>query len=255
MPYTAVATSTTPALIIYLLDVSASMSQPWGNKRRIDVVTDALALVLRQMVFRSTKGSRISPRYRIAMLAYSDHVYDLLNGIKTVDHVAHLGVPELGPMRTTDTAKAFAQAEKLLQTELPNLQACPAPLVCHMTDGEYTGDDPEPIARRIMGMKVPDGSVLVENIFISDKILPQPISDPTKWPGILPDTKLTNDYARKLLTISSSLPNSYREMLMENSYHLVSGTLMFLPGSSPELVALGFQMSGATKMTPSGGKS
>ena len=43
------------------------------------------------MVFRSTKGGRLSPRYRIAMLAYSDHVYDLLDGIKTVEEVAQLG--------------------------------------------------------------------------------------------------------------------------------------------------------------------
>ncbi len=65
----------TPAYIIYLLDVSASMNQLMEaggeQKRRIDVVTEALASAVRQMVFRSTKGSRIAPRYRIAILAYS----------------------------------------------------------------------------------------------------------------------------------------------------------------------------------------
>ena len=115
MPYKTLATSRTPALIIYLLDVSASMSQPFGDRRRIDVVTDALQAALRQMVFRCTKGSRISPRYRIALFAYSDHVYDLLDGIKPVNQVARLGVPQLSPMRTTETAKAFAQAEGLLR--------------------------------------------------------------------------------------------------------------------------------------------
>lgn len=246
MPYEILATSKTPALVIYLLDVSASMDQPMGEKRRIDVVMDALAAALRQMVFRSTRGGRLSPRYRIAMYAYSDHVYDLLDGVKPVDHVAHLGVPELSPMRYTETAKAFAQAERLLQAELPALQACPAPLVCHMTDGEYTGADPEPIVRRIMQMAVPDGHVLVENIFISDKILPQPIGDPSKWPGIEPKTRLTDNYARKLQAMSSPLPEGYRAMLVENGYQLAPGALMLLPGVSPELVALGFQMSAAT---------
>jgi len=246
MPYETMATGKTPALIIYLLDVSASMSQPLGNKRRIDVVVEALAAALRQMVFRSTKGGRLSPRYRIAMYAYSDHVYDLLDGIKTVDQVAHMGVPELSPQRTTETAKAFAQAERLLQAELPNLRHCPAPLVCHMTDGEYTGVDPEPIARRIMAMSVPDGNVLVENIFISEKILPHPVTDPFHWPGILPGTKLTNEYARKLQAMSSPLPESYRAIMLENNYHLSPGALMLLPGMSPELVAMGFQMSAAT---------
>lgn len=246
MPYEILATSKTPCLIIYLLDVSASMTQPLGGRRRIDVVGDALTTALKQMVFRSTKGGRLAPRYRIALIAYSDHVYDLLDGIKTVDQVAKLGVPELSPMRTTETSKGFAQVEKLLQAELPNLRVCPAPLVCHMTDGEYTGTDPEPIAKRIMEMQVADGNILVENIFISDKVLPQPIADPQQWPGILADAKLSDDYARKLRAISSPLPESYRAMMLENNYHLTQGALMLLPGVSPELVAMGFQMSAAT---------
>jgi len=242
------ATRKTPALIIYLLDVSASMGQPLGDRRRVDVVMNALQAALRTMVFRSTKGSLLSPRYRMALFAYSDHVYDLLDGIKPVDQVARMGVPELSPMRTTDTAKAFVQAEKLLQAELPNLQSCPAPLVCHMTDGEYTGDDPEPAVQRIIQMAVPDGHVLVENIFISDKILPKPVTDPYKWPGILPNTKLINDYARKLRMISSPVPESYRQMMLEMSYNLDARALMLLPGVNPELVAMGFQMSAATRV-------
>lgn len=246
MPYETMATSKTPAFIIYLLDVSASMNQPLGTRRRIDVVIDALTAALRQMVFRSTKGSRLAPRYRIAMFAYSDHVYDLLDGVKGVDQVAHLGVPELSPQRTTETAKAFAQAEKLLQAEMPSLRYCPAPLVCHMTDGEYTGADPEPTCRRIMAMSVPDGNVLVENIFISEKVLAKPVSDPLHWPGISLDTKLSNDYARKLQAMSSAIPDSYRAIMQENNYHLAREALMLLPGTSSELVAMGFQMSAAT---------
>lgn len=246
MTHEILATSKTPALVIYLLDVSASMIQPLAGKRRIDVVTEALTSAIRQMVFRSTKGGRLAPRYRIGLIAYSDRVFDLLDGIKTVDEVAKLGIPELNPMRTTETGKAFAQALKLLQAELPNLRSSPAPLVCHMTDGEFTGSDPEPIAKEIMNLAVPDGNVLVENIFISDKILPQPVTDPGKWPGILPDTKLGEDYARKLRAISSPVPESYRAMMLENSYHLAEGALMLFPGTSSELVAMGFQMSAAT---------
>lgn len=244
------ATSTTPALIIYLLDVSLSMSQTLGEKRRVEVVTDALKAALHTMVFRSTKGSRISPRYRVAMLAYSTHVYDLLDGIKPINEIAQLGVPALNPMRTTETAKAFEEAERILQTELPNLQNCPAPLVCHLTDGENTGDDPEPIVRRIMQMSVPDGNVLVENIFISDALLPHPITDPLSWPGVLPTTKFNNAYAQKLQALSSPLPPSYRKMMLEMGYALSINALMMLPGTDPQLIQLGFQMSAATSAFP-----
>jgi hypothetical protein len=248
MPYTTLATAQTPALIVYLLDVSASMNQPLGTKRRVDVVMEALGAVLRQMVFRSTKGSRIAPRYRVAMLAYSDQVFDLLDGVKPVDVVAQRGVPQLPTMRTTDTARAFAQVAALLQAELPGMQHCPAPLVCHMTDGEYTGADPEPLARQITALQVADGNVLLENIFISDKVV-APITDALGWPGITPATPLQSPYAEKLRAISSPLPAGYRDMLLESGYGLAADALMLLPGGSSSLVELGFAMSGATPVT------
>ena len=175
--YTRLASSTTPALIIYLLDVSASMVQPLGDRRRVDIVTDALDMIVKQMIFRSTKGGMIMPRYRVALFAYSDHVYDLLGGVKGVDQLIEYGIPELSPMLTTETAQAFREAERCLREELPGLEECPAPLICHLTDGEYTGEDPEPVVRMITEMEVPDGNVLVENIFISDNILEAEIED------------------------------------------------------------------------------
>jgi hypothetical protein len=245
-PYTALATSKTPAVIIYLLDVSASMEQMLGDRRRIDVVMGALNAALRQMVFRSTRGIRVLPRYRIAMLAYSNRVYDLLGGIRGIDHVVALGVPDLSTQHSTNTALAFATVEQLLRAELPNLVGCPAPLVCHLTDGEYMGDDPEPIVRRIMQLRVPDGNVLIENIFISDRLLPGPVTDSRHWRGIMPQTRFENDYANKLRAISSPLPGGYRIMMREMGYQMDDGALMMLPGTSADLVELGFVMSTST---------
>ena len=116
MLYQTQATQQTPAYIIYLLDVSASMNQMMDaggeEKRRIDIVTDALSLAIRQMVFRSTKGSRLLPRYKLSILAYSDHVFDLLGGVKTIDEVARLRpLEKIQTHRLTDTAKAFSVVE------------------------------------------------------------------------------------------------------------------------------------------------
>jgi hypothetical protein len=246
MSYQVLATSQTPALIIYVLDVSGSMSDKLDGKPRIEIATDALYAAVQEMVFRSTKGGRVSPRYRIAMYAYSDEVYDIIGGIKTIDQVAAMGVPELQTMRSTDTAKAFAQVEQLLQQELPSISNCPAPLVCHMTDGEYTGADPEPIVRRIMAMGNPDGQVLVENIFVSDEILSKRAADATTWPGITPQTSLKSEYAKKLRSMSSVVPRGYRTMMLEKGYQIEDGAVMMLPGESPELVEMGFVMSMST---------
>jgi hypothetical protein len=249
MAYEILANSRTPALYIYVLDISASMTTNLGGRRRIDVVMDAMQATLQQMVFRCTKGGKIAPRYRVAMFAYSDKVYDIMGGVKTIAQVASFGIPEISPLRSTDTAQAFLSVEKLLEKELPNIQDCPAPLVCHMTDGEYTGADPEPIARRIMAMKNADGNVLLENVFISDKLLPAPIPSIQLWPGVMKNTPLIDEYAKKLRSISSTLPESYRSRMQESGYRMSEGAVMMLPGISPEIVEMGFVMSMATPVS------
>ena len=61
--YTVPATAKTQALVIYLLDVSASMGQHFdGSRKRVDAVSDALQKVAIKMVQRSTKGTMVSPR-------------------------------------------------------------------------------------------------------------------------------------------------------------------------------------------------
>jgi hypothetical protein len=248
--YAIPATSRTPALIIYLLDVSASMGQDFSNgKTRIEAVTDALQKVAVAMVRRSTKGTIVAPRYRIAMYAYSSQVIDLLGGIKKIDELANMGVPRLTTLDMTDTAAAFVEVERLLQSELPNLNDCPAPLVCHMTDGEFNGGDPAPIAQRIMNMRVPDGNVLIENIYLKEGVLS--VSNVSTWPGIGTGNELPDPYSRKLFEMSSPAPESYRNVINEFGYRLQSGAHMFFPGEKPDLVQLGFAMSGATPVTPS----
>lgn len=248
MSYETLATSDTPALIIYALDVSGSMSTSMGGKKRIEIVTDALTATLQQMVFRCTKGQVISQRYLIAMFAYSDQVYDILGGIRTIDEVASMGVPELSTQRSTATDQVFLAVEDLLQSNLEHLQYCPAPLVCHMTDGEYTGADPEPITNRIMAMGNRDGNVLIENIFISDNVLSQPIQDPYNWPGVLDSSKLRTQYAQKLQRMSSRIPESYRVMMAESGYAIQPGAYMMLPGINSDLIQMGFVMSMSTPM-------
>ena len=245
--YTAKASQSHPALIIYLLDVSGSMSLKNGEKSRLELVMDSLYVALKQMVFRSTKGSRIASRYRVSIIAYSDEVYDLLGGIKDIDILMQTGkLPALQTYRFTDTAKAFQYAEELLKRELPHIQDCPAPLICHMTDGAYTGDDPEPIVKRIKEMAVKDGNVLVENIFVSDELLEHGIDQPRRWLGVEDATAFIDQYGNKLRAMSSIIPESYRQMIIEANYSLARGSYMMFPGTHPDLVSLGFQMSAAT---------
>lgn len=240
------ANSRTPALIIYLFDISGSMAESFEGGRKIDYVNRALASTLQRMIQRSTKGKVISPRYRLAMCAYSDQASDMLGGIRTIDELAAMGSPTLSPTNSTDTYAAFIWARDLLRQELPNLSGMPAPMVCHLTDGQYTSSDPQPIAEEIMQMSNDDGTVLVENIYMGPDLTNSSIGSTESWPGLTDVSQLRNTYAKKLFQMSSPLPDSYANMIRDEGYALTPGSRMLIPGSNSDLIELAFTMSGAT---------
>lgn len=82
--------------------------------------------------------------------------------------------------------------------------------MCHLTDGEYSGDDPEPIVREIMKLRTHDGPVLVENIFIGDGLTP-PDTTVENWLGLRSESEVTNQYAKKLFRMSSVMPDIIRK--------------------------------------------
>jgi len=249
MSYSVVATGKTPALIIYLLDVSGSMQDVLDGSPKIEHVNQAIEKVLVRMVQRSSKGEIISPRYRLAMVAYRDTHIDILGGIKTIGEVAQLGKPTLSANATTDTAAAFAYARDLLKKELATLNGPPphpAPMICHLTDGVFTGSDPEPIAQEIMQMATDDGHVLIENIYVGPNLTVQPITDVENWPGLRDASEVNDQYAKKLFNMSSPLPDSYANVINEMGYELKPGSKMLIPSANKELIELAFAMSGAT---------
>jgi hypothetical protein len=248
--YSVLATSQTPALVIYLLDISASMDKRLGDQTRLQTALDALRAALYSMVFRSTKGALIQPRYRVAIYAYSSGVYDVLGGVQTIDKAANILDEKLATIESqgsTNTAKAFAIAAQILGQELPRMQNNPAPLICHLTDDRFTGPDPEPIVKAIMGMQNRDGKVLIENIYISDKLTSGQSDNVLTWQGIHDQTKLRDSYAQKLRAMSSPLPESYRTFMASDMQASIKpGARMLFPGNTPEFIRFGFQMSALT---------
>jgi hypothetical protein len=249
MFYSNEATKKTPALIIYLLDMSISMSDKVGDVTKSELVSQTLVNVVREMVRRSTKGNHTSPRYHIAAFAYNDEVYDVFGGVKTVTEVLEIGVPVMSPDGRTDTAKAFERAERLLHEYAGRLDGCPAPMVCHLTDGLYTAEDPRPIVNRIKGMTFPDGPVLVENVLFDDSATHEQIDDLHKWRGISSAAQLASTYATDLYEMSSAIPESYHGNLADRGYQLDPQARLFFPGNTPEMVEIAFTTSSLTKTT------
>lgn len=246
--YTQPASTLTPATIIYLIDISDSMNEPCGTATKITIVNMALRSTIKDMVRRSMRDGILQRRYKIAVVAYNNAVQDVLGGIRDLPEVLQNGIPDLNASGSTDTAAGFAQVESLLNQHIAEAQPCPAPLVCHLTDGLFTTADPTGAVKRIRGLAVRDGAVLLENIYVADGMLRKPTHDWQQWGGVLKPNELADDYARFLFRLSSPLPESYRQNINNFGYHLQSGAAMFFPGSSSDLIRLAFVVSAATQL-------
>jgi len=244
--YSQPATTLAPALVIYLIDASDSMNEPYEDSTRIEMVNKALRASVKDMVRRSMRDGVVQRRYRLAIVAYSTTVVDVLGGIRDLPDLLRTGVPELSAGGVTDTAAGFAAVEKLLAAHIKEFEYSPAPLVCHLTDGVFTTTDPSPAILRIQEMRVSDGPVLVENVYFADHMLRRPVADWLHWPGILRANELADDYARYLFSLSSPLPETYRQNINNYGYHLQPGIALFFPGVSGDLVRLAFAISSAT---------
>lgn len=246
--YTQPATTLTPALVVYLIDASDSMNEPCGDTTKIGMVNRLLAASLRDMARRCMRGGVLRPRYKVAILAYSRQITDVLQGVRDLPALAQVGAPEIIASGVTDMVAGFNAVERLLDSQLSEFQESPAPLICHLTDAGFTTQDPTAIIGRIQKMRVNDGPALIEHVYVADHLLRRPVRDWTNWEGAHKRDELHNPYARFLFSLASPLPETYRQSINDYGYHLEPDAKFFFPGDQADLMRLAFVASSATQM-------
>lgn len=256
--YKNLANSTHPATLIYLVDISGSMAAKMPeSKSRMEVAKDAIQTAYSTMISRSLRHGVIHSRYRVGMIAYTTDIYDVykkLGSIIDVDKLKEEGVPPLKPQKKTDMAKAFRYAIRMLQDDIEKwpdlwLKECPPPMVLNITDCEINegAEDPEPYARELQEISVPDGNVLVSNIFITEQIVVPNKDNIKQWKGYRFNESTGDEFGDKLLAMSSPLPQSYADIMNEQAALTIPpGTAMLFPGINKEFIRTGFVMSIAT---------
>lgn len=232
------ATCKNPGLMIFIVDVSESM----GKSKRINLATDLFQRTIRNLISLSQDNKKIYPTYRIAIYAYADNVIPLYeNDWVTLDDAAKIGPPHFSIMKeSTDTAKAFAYVLSLLKSELTKLNDSPAPIIYHITDGNYTENDPTPYAREIMSMRTNYGHTLLQNIFLANDMLVEPIQKIKfkEWTGIKYKKELYHVYARKLFDWSSKIPEKYLGRLKEAGYSSIRpNSRLLFPGEAIDIAS------------------
>jgi uncharacterized protein YegL len=234
LPYTAEISRSNPTALIFLLDQSGSMAQPFGgqpDKRKADGVADALNRLLQNLVLKCAKADGIRDFFHVGIISYGGSVTSAFGGALTEQTMVPISRLANNPLRVevrtrkvadgagglvdqqvkfpvwfearptgkTPMCEALRKAKEYVSLFLGIQPKCYPPLVINITDGQPSDGDPREPAEELCGLSSRDGNVLLFNAHLSDKKV-QPIVFPLKESG-LPDK-----FAKLLFRMSSVLP-------------------------------------------------
>ena len=234
MPYTAQISRNNPTALVFLLDQSNSMLEPFGSqpdKTKAAGVADALNRLLQNLVLKCAKADGVRDFFHVAMFSYGGKVVSAFGGalagkdLVPISELAHhpLRVEvrtrkvddgagslveekfkfpvwfEAHPGGRTPMCEALRKAKECLQGFLAAQPSCYPPLVINITDGQPSDGDPRDAAQELCALASSDGNVLLFNAHLSDK-QNRPIEFPQDESGF-PD-----NFARLLFRMSSELP-------------------------------------------------
>ena len=259
MPYTRNWGTGQPGCLIFLLDQSSSMDDPFGGSsaeggggRKCDVVANVLNEVLQNLILRNTAGTEVRNRADIAVIGY--HGARAVNALagplankpfvtlselnkSPIDRIVvgrevedddgvvieNIEYPVwVRPVAEglTPMCSALGIARELAGRWAKEHHTSYPPVIVNVTDGESKDGDPRAPAQRITNeISTEDGAALLFNCHITEHR-----ATPVVFPGSA--AAVPNDpYARLLFDVSSPVPDRARQL-----YQSVSGEKLE-PGS------------------------
>ena len=220
-----------PGLIVFLLDQSGSMTQPYvNNESRSEFACKALNVLIDDIINRNSSGFKIKDRCHIAVIGYNQVASCLLSGY--LSEIEKMDVSEYDdhvPMwikptyedGITNMKAAFEMAYNIVKKWIDTCPDKPAPVIINISDGHPYYDQldfnecmkqTEAVVEQIKILKMTDGKVSIFNIMIGNGC------NVIKFP--LNDEACDNAESRFLFNISTIVPESYRKEA-ESKYGVV----------------------------------
>jgi hypothetical protein len=233
MAHTAEISRRNPSCLLFLVDRSASMEDPFadGGKRKCDGLTDALNRLLYELAIKCAKEEGSRNYYDVGVLGYGATVESAFTGALAGRSLVPIADVAKSPARLEERAKevsaatrpgtrktvripvwfdpvaagptpmseAFRLAASILEEWIQAHPDAYPPTVVNITDGESTDGDPTSAMRTLTQMHTSDGNVLLFNVHIS--------GDQRAKPLTFPD-------------LADGLPNAYARMLYQNASFL-----------------------------------
>jgi hypothetical protein len=235
MAYDAPITRQNPAYFIFLVDQSGSMEDPQGGNEAVSKaasVADAINRLLNTLVIQCSKGDGVRDYFGVSVVGYgNDEVRSPLLGALAGQSVVSPSQLDANPARiesrtkkipdgagglvdvrvnvpvyfdpvaggSTPMCKALHMTYQLCEWWVGRYPDAFPPIVLNMTDGEATDGDPAIGARRLTSLATTNGNALLFNIHVSSLA-----GRAQLYPAS--DAALSDDFARRLFSMSSLLP-------------------------------------------------
>ena len=268
MPYSAEISRTHPTAILFLLDQSASMQDPFGGaEQRGDaapskarVLADVVNRLLQNLVLRCAKEDGVRDYFHVGIVGYGDRVQpliqaadDLHRNLVAISHLAERPLRMEERMRQvrrngepvskrikvpiwfdphakngTPMCQALDLGTQIVRSWIDVHPRDFPPIVINVTDGEATDGDPLDFARRLTSYATDDGDVLLFNVHLSSSQEPA-----VELPDAAAELPSDDEYALQLFQMSSPLPFSMRAAAQQEGYEVNLDTRGFIFNADP----------------------
>ncbi len=279
MAYTAQITRAKPTLIVFLLDQSGSMADPFGGEqhsRKADFVARAVNHALHDLVIRCTKTEEVRDYYHVAVVGYGRSVGVGLGGALSGFGVAPVSAVADNPARIesgyrrvpdgaggfvempvrfpvwvhpqaeggTPMCRALGRVREILEGWLSAHPRGFPPMVLHLTDGESSDGDPGDGGAAIMSLGTDDGRVLLFNCHVSASRA-RKVEYPSE------ESQCPDGFARSLFRISSTLPKNFLDAAQQLGVPAGDGSRGFVFNADPSSVVQFYEIgTSLTGMAP-----
>lgn len=277
--YSSQITRAVPTCVIFLLDQSGSMADPFGgdeHTRKADFVARVVNHALHDLVIRCTKTEEVRDYYHVSVIGYGRAVSSALSGelsdlavapiSEVADHPARIeagykrvadgvgGYVEM-PVRYpvwvyphadggTPMCQALGRARDILSRWLAEHPRGFPPTVLHLTDGESGDGDPTAVGEELMSLGTDDGRVLLFNCHVSTRRAHKVEYPPT-------EAGLPDGFARTLFRISSPLPEPFLAAAQQLGVPAAAGSRGFVFNADPSSVVQFYEIgTSLTGMAP-----
>ncbi|MEV5027752.1 vWA domain-containing protein [Paenibacillus sp. LPE1-1-1.1] len=231
--YSAEISRSNPSCILFIIDQSGSMSDPFGASTKSESVSDAINRLLQNLVIKCAKSEGIRDYYHVGVIGYGAGVGPAFGGVLAGKEVVPISEIADNPSKLdkrlkkvpdgagglvdqlvkfpvwfepvanggTPMCEAMRTAHTVLTHWISEYTHCFPPVVIHITDGESTDGDPTLEMEQLRALSTDDGNVLLFNLHISDS--------PSAVELRFPET-------------ADALPDAYSRVLYEGSSPLTS---------------------------------